>query len=226
MAIVYLLSNPAFENYVKIGRTKNLEARLKQLDNTSVPLPFRCEFAVEVSDSETAEQLLHRAFADHRVRSSREFFEISPHRVIAAMMLTGGRDVTPKVDVAEDQESLLALDKQVSKTNGFYFLKAAVSVGDTLTFTRNERETATVVSKNRIEFRGEVTSLSAAALTLLREAGYEWKAAQGTIFWMKDGETIDERMKRIAYEDAAAIDSTDGGGVGWQDDVPVGHVVS
>ena len=50
MRIVYVLINPAFENYVKVGKTTNLEQRLRSLDNTSVPLPFRCVFAVEVDD--------------------------------------------------------------------------------------------------------------------------------------------------------------------------------
>lgn len=47
MGIVYVLTNPAFDSYVKIGRTIDLEQRLRQLDNTSVPLPFRCVYAVE-----------------------------------------------------------------------------------------------------------------------------------------------------------------------------------
>ena len=34
MAVVYVLTNPAFEDYVKVGRTTNLEQRLRQLDNT------------------------------------------------------------------------------------------------------------------------------------------------------------------------------------------------
>lgn len=79
MAIVYVLSNPAFDGYVKVGRTVDLEQRLKQLDNTSVPLPFRCEFAIEVPNDVEAEKLVHQAFADARVRSNREFFEIEPH---------------------------------------------------------------------------------------------------------------------------------------------------
>jgi hypothetical protein len=66
VAIVYVLINPAFDTYVKIGRTINLEQRLRQLDNTSVPLPFRCVYAVEVDDEVEVERLVHQAFADHR----------------------------------------------------------------------------------------------------------------------------------------------------------------
>jgi len=63
MGIVYVLSNPAFDNYVKVGRTIDLEQRLKQLDNTSVPLPFRCVFAVEVDDEVSVEHQGSRVFA-------------------------------------------------------------------------------------------------------------------------------------------------------------------
>ena len=85
MGIVYVLSNPAFDRYVKVGRTIDLVQRLKQLDNTSVPLPFRCVFAIEVEDEVRVERLVHQAFADVRVRSTREFFEIDAQRIISAL---------------------------------------------------------------------------------------------------------------------------------------------
>ena len=149
MAIVYVLSNPAFDRYVKVGRTVDLEQRLRQLDNTSVPLPFRCEFAVEVADEVEAERLVHQAFADVRVRSSREFFEIEPQRVIAALKLTGGKDVTPKEDVAEDAEGIEALERTVAKRRSYSFDDAHVSVGDVLVYTRDESVTATVVADKK-----------------------------------------------------------------------------
>lgn len=198
MAIVYVLSNPAFNRYVKVGRTIDLEQRLRQLDNTSVPLPFRCEFAIEVNDEVEAERLVHQAFADVRVRSSREFFEIEPQRVIAALKLTGGKDVTPKEDVAEDAEGIEALERTVAKRRSYSFDDAHVSVGDVLVYTRDESVTATVVADKKIEFEGEVTSLSRAALTLLHKDGYKWKQANGWAYWMKDGETIGERVERFA----------------------------
>ena len=198
MAIVYVLSNPAFDRYVKVGRTSDLEQRLRQLDNTSVPLPFRCEFAIEVDDEVEAERLVHQAFADVRVRSSREFFEIEPQRVIAALKLTGGKDVTPKEDVAEDAEGIEALERTVAKRRSYSFDDAHVSVGDVLVYTRDESVTATVVADKKIEFEGEVTSLSRAALTLLHKDGYKWKQANGWAYWMKDGETMGERVERFA----------------------------
>jgi hypothetical protein len=74
-----------------------------------VPLPFQCVYVVQVADYHQVEKLLHDAFADTRARSSREFFEIDEQRVISALMLASGKDVTPGKDVTEDVESSRAL---------------------------------------------------------------------------------------------------------------------
>jgi len=198
MGIVYVLSNPAFDNYVKIGRTIDLEQRLKQLDNTSVPLPFRCVFAIRVDDEVAVEKLVHQAFADVRVRSSREFFEIDAQRVIAALRLTNGEEVTPKSDIAEDMESIEALERTVAKRKTYSFADAKVDVGDVLSYSKDDNITAVVVADKKIEFEGEIVSLSKAALILLHREGYTWKQANGWGYWMKDGETLGERVERFA----------------------------
>ena len=41
---------------IKIGITDNLERRMKELDNTSTPLPFECYYAVEVQDAKVIEK--------------------------------------------------------------------------------------------------------------------------------------------------------------------------
>jgi hypothetical protein len=198
MAIVYVLSNAAFDNYVKIGRTIDLEQRLKQLDNTSVPLPFRCVFAVEVDDEVAVERLVHQAFADVRVRSTREFFEIDAQRVISALKLTNGKDVTPKSDIAEDEEGVEALERTVAKRKTYSFSDAHVEETDILVYAKDESVTATVTAGNKIMFEGENLSLSKAALILLHREGYKWKQANGWAFWVKDGETLIERVERYA----------------------------
>jgi hypothetical protein len=201
MGVVYVLSNPAFDSYVKVGRTIDLEQRLKQLDNTSVPLPFRCVFAIEVEDDVRVERLVHQAFADVRVRSTREFFEIDAQRIVSALQLTAGRDVTPREDIAEDAEGIVALERTVAKRKSYSFADAHVSVGDVLVYARNENVTATVVAEKKIEFEGEIMSLSKAALSMLHRQGYKWQQANGWAYWMKDGETLVERVNRFAEVD-------------------------
>jgi hypothetical protein len=202
MATVYVLTNPAFENYVKVGKTTNLEQRLRQLDNTSVPLPFRCVYAVEVDDDAQVERLVHQAFADHRTRTTREFFEVDPQRVIAALKLTRGRDVTPKSDIAEDEEGVKALEKATRKPRKTYkFSDAGLKVGDVIHYANNDQITAQVVSEKKVLFEGDETSLSKSALTLLHRDGYTWQTVNGWQFWMFEEETIAERLERL-LEDA------------------------
>ena len=198
LGIVYVLTNPAFENYSKIGKTTNLEQRLRSLDNTSVPLPFRCVFAVEVDDENEVERYLHQVFADHRTRSTREFFEVDAHRVIAAMKLTRGRDVTPKDDIAEDEEGIRAIEKAARKPRKTYSLfDAKLKIGDVLRYANNEYITAEVVSQKKILFEGVETSLSASALTLLQRDGYKWRTVNGWNFWIFENETVADRLNTV-----------------------------
>ena len=194
MPIVYVLTNPALDGYVKIGRTIDLTQRLRQLDNTSVPLPFRCVYAVDVPNEAEAERLLHQAFADHRTRPNREFFKIDPQRVIAAMKLTGGKDVTPRDDIAEDDTGIEALSKAVSKRRNYVFDNAGVKVGDVLTYSGDDGITAEVVTPKKILFEGEQMSVSKAALILLHREGYTWKSVNGWQYWGLDGQTLSERL--------------------------------
>ena len=183
MAVVYVLTNPAFEGYVKVGRTTNLEQRLRSLDNTSVPLPFRCVFAVEVEDDAQVEKLVHQAFADHRTRTTREFFEVDPQRIMAALKLTRGLDVTPKNDIAEDEEGVKALEKATRKPRKTYkFSDAGLKVGDIINYANNNQITAQVISEKKVLFEGEETSLSKSALSLLHRDGYTWQTVNGWQF--------------------------------------------
>ena len=85
---IYILINASMPNYVKIGKTvQRVEERMKSLDSTGVPLPFECFYAARVEDIDFVERQLHDAFGDQRVRKNREFFEIDPARVAAALRL-------------------------------------------------------------------------------------------------------------------------------------------
>jgi hypothetical protein len=87
------------EGLVKIGRTTSVEQRIKELDNTSIPLPFQCFYAADVANSALVEGKLHRIFADKRIRNNREFFRVAVNQVKEAIQLAEIKEVTPRNDV-------------------------------------------------------------------------------------------------------------------------------
>lgn len=194
--IIYVLINEAMPGYVKIGRTSNLEQRIRSLDTTSVPLPFECFYACTVKDAQFAERQLHDAFLDHRVRSSREFFEISPERAVAALKLAEIENVTPRKDFVETQEDQQALNQARKKRSVFNFSMVNIPIGAELVFSRDESIKARVIDNRSIELNGEIVSLSSSAQKIL---GYA-SGVQGTAYWMFEGELLDERRRRLESE--------------------------
>lgn len=60
--LVYLLSNDSIPGWVKIGRTNAIERRLKELYNTSVPLPFKVQEIIQTNtleESKVLEKSIH-----------------------------------------------------------------------------------------------------------------------------------------------------------------------
>ena len=116
---MYVLTNPAFPQYIKIGRTTTeVDARLSQLYSTGVPLPFDCVYAGRVrrglSEAEV-ERRLHKAFEPHRINPRREFFEMEPDRAKAILELVT-EDITDsvgrKMDSSIQEEEKEARDKR------------------------------------------------------------------------------------------------------------------
>jgi hypothetical protein len=172
--------------------TLDLVTRMKQLDQTGVPLPFECVLAVKVPAAAFVERRLHTVFGDHRLRPSREFFRVGPERVKAALELVKGVEVTPKADVVQSAADQAALDAERVRRSNFRFLSVGITPGATLVSSFDEMITCKVVDDRRVLFRDEVTSLSAAGLKVAHENGFLWKSVQGPSVWLYEGKTLDE----------------------------------
>ena len=191
--IIYILTNAAMPDYVKIGRTTNLTRRLKSLYTTPVPLPFEVFYAVTVEDAQSVEKWLFEIFDDRRESKKREFFQIAPERVAVALREKKIQDVTPGQPYTESAEDKVALEKARERRSNFNFKMVDIPVGAELYFTRDENVKVKVVDDRNIEYKGEVTSLSSAAKELL---GNEYGVA-GPQYWMYEGETLSERRRRM-----------------------------
>lgn len=193
--IIYILTNEAMPEYIKIGFTNiSIEQRLRQLDKTNVPLPFECYYSCEVENARKEEGWLHSIFADRRVRDGREFFRVDPERVVAAIKRVEIKDITPKSLPKMSSEVKQDVEKSKQIRSRFDFARNDIPTGSTIYFSRDETKEAKVLSNNRIEIDGKITSLSPAAQKLL---GYTRPVA-GTLYWKYDGETLDERRKRLS----------------------------
>lgn len=191
--IVYVVTNPAMPGLVKIGITqKTIEQRIRELDQTGVPLPFECFYAAEVTDCRAVERALHEAFDDHRVRKSREFFRLSPEKPRAIIRLLAKVEVTPGADVVETVDDQRALDFERRARSKFSFAEVGIPFGSILTSVFDEGVTAIVSSDRQVLFRQQPMSLSSAALIVARESGRLWQSIQGPAYWKFEGRTLTE----------------------------------
>jgi len=192
--IVYILTNQSMPDTIKIGITDNLERRMRELDNTSTPLPFECYYAVEVQDAKVIEKKIHEGLDDKRVRQSREFFNTSPEQAKAILEIAevmGGKNVTPTEDVVETPQDKQALDNARKRRGRIdYFGILGIAKGTTLTFSKDENITCEVADDGKVIFRGKETSLSGSALLITNEMGYDWGQVQGAGYWCYQGRTL------------------------------------
>ena len=204
--IVYVLINEAMEGLVKIGRTTtSVEQLIKELDNTSMPLPFQCFYAAEVGNSSIVEGKLHRIFSDKRVRANREFFRADANQVREAIQLAELRELTPRSDVVVDAGDVQALQKAVAteeRRTRLRFSELQIPLGAVLSFTKDSSVTCTVVADGRVQFEEQVLSPSASALIVVRRMGYQWAAVSGSDYWEFEGETLSARRLRLEDEQA------------------------
>ena len=192
--IVYILTNQSMPDTIKIGITDNLERRMRELDNTSTPLPFECYYAVEVQDAKVIEKKIHEGLDDKRVRQNREFFNTSPEQAKAILEIAevmGGKNVTPTEDVVETPQDKQALDNARKRSGRIdYFGILGIAKGTTLTFSKDQNITCEVADNGKVIFRGKETSLSGSALIVTNEMGYDWGQVQGAGYWCYQGKTL------------------------------------
>lgn len=198
-SIVYILTNEAMPDCVKIGITDDVERRMKELyASTAVPLPFGCFYAAKVNDATLVEKKLHFAFADTRVNDRREFFRILPERVRAVLELIAISDATPNAEAAfETAEEKHAVQAVKDRRPPFNFGMVRIKPGSILAFSEDPEITCEVSDAKKVILRGQVTSLSDAAKTVLHEKSFEGTSYQGTAYWEYEGETLAQRLDRL-----------------------------
>ena len=199
MGIVYILTNDSMPGIVKIGMTEQetIEERIKSLDNTSVPTPFRFYFAIDTKKHKEIEKLVHNAFSDYRVRNNREFFEMDPERAVSALKISGASEIKLNNEMIDEKGTVIEETMQKKYKKRFSFSFVNIPMGSELIYTRDEDIKCKVINDNEVEYNGKNYSLSKLADELLRQNGYNWKSVQGPLYFKYNEKTLFEIKKEM-----------------------------
>lgn len=87
---VYLLTNPAYPELVKIGKALTPSKRITQINNAGVVDEWQLKAAMPVTDDYKVEALMHKELAKYRrdsnQGSSREFFEVTMSKALQTLL--------------------------------------------------------------------------------------------------------------------------------------------
>lgn len=84
---VYVLSNPAMPNLLKIGYTdREVDERVDELNSTGVPVSFEVEAIFGSPNAYKDEQAIHSMLAQHRLANNREFFSIAVKEAVQCII--------------------------------------------------------------------------------------------------------------------------------------------
>ena len=209
--VIYILTNPSFPDYVKIGYAHNIETRLKQLNRSeTIPFAFRV-YAVYAVESELTDKELHKLIdklnPDLRTIENfdgkervKEFYAMSAEdaygllECIAKISGTLNRlqRLTPEGHEILDEQIANEVRETVRR-GPFRFSAYNIPIGSQIEFIEDSSIKATVVDDRRIEYNGETTSVSALAQKL---KGFD-HAVQGTLWFTYQGEKLTDIRDRV-----------------------------
>ena len=209
--VIYILTNPSFPDYVKIGYAKNIEARLKQLNRSeTIPYAFRVYAVYEVNSSLTDKELhklIDKLNPDLRTIDNfdgkeriKEFYAMSPEDAygllesIAKISGTQDRLKRMKPEGHEVLDEKIAEEiRETRRLGPFRFSECNIKPGEEIAFLENPDIKAVVVDDRKILYNGETTSLSALAIKL-KNSPYP---LPGPIYFTYKGEILADLRQRI-----------------------------
>ncbi len=189
--VIYILTNPSFPEYVKIGYADDMKSRLAQLNRSEcTPFAFRVYATYEV-DSRLTDMKIHdiidklnpnlRAIDNVEGKKRvREFYAMSAedaYELFEAMAEIHGTTSKlkkynlTKAQAADETAAQEIKEEARQKAKSFTFSSCDITVGETVEFFNsnnpNNGASAVVIDDKHVQYNGETWTLSSLAKELL-----------------------------------------------------------
>ena len=192
---IYIMTNPALKDMVKIGFATDVETRRKQLSTTALPYEYEVYATYETSgnlEDKKLHKMIDNLNPDLRVSSNREFFVMSPQDAYelleAIATISGTKDKLKKVKVADAK-------KQKVRRPPVNFAKCNIPVGAELVFIDDPSVVVTVVNDRKVQYKNEITSLSAISDSI---KGY---STPGPSFFTYNGKKVSDIAEETQWKE-------------------------
>ena len=184
---IYILTNESFhrENWIKIGYTANVQRRIRELSNTSVPMPYELYASYEIPASEEMEQsdrylhgLIEQLNPDLRLVPNREFFIMEPeeaYNLLLAMAKIHGRadklvDGPGRIQYLETHQSQQPTNPNAHTVErrrttslprmDWCIEQELIHIGDKVYIKGHESEIAEIISDKKVRYNDEEMSFN------------------------------------------------------------------
>lgn len=197
MGYIYIMTNPALHDMVKIGYATDVEARRQQLSTTALPYDYEV-YATYKTSGNLEDKKLHKMIdnlnPDLRVSKSREFFIMSPEDAYelleAIAVISGSQDKLKRVKKIEKENK-----SQIIRRPPIDFYKCGLKDGDELVCTEDSSIVVTVNGEHKVLYNNELTSLSA----IMKELKH-CKNIAGPSYFTYNGELLTDIAERTQWK--------------------------
>lgn len=201
---IYILKNPSFPDYIKIGYADDVYSRLKTLnDKSAVPFAFRLYAYYKVNhrlEDKTVHEIIDKLNPSLRAKDNidgkerkREFFEMSAedaYDILRCIAKINGLEdnlvlVEPTVKEMEDEDEATTKRKSTQLPKMDWLIdQGIINIGDEVYLINHPEEIATVEDSRNVRYKDQVMSFNQFGCELTG-----WKAIQIYAFMKKVGGT-------------------------------------
>ena len=201
---IYILKNPSFPDYIKIGYADDVYNRLKTLnDKSAVPFAFRLYAYYKINhrlEDKTVHEIIDKLNPSLRAKDNidgkerkREFFEMSAedaYDILHCIAKINGLEdnlvlVEPTTQEMEDEDDAVTRRKVTSLPKMDWLIEQGIiNIGDKVFLINHPEEVATLIDPRTVDYKGKIMSINQYGCELTG-----WKAIQIYAYMKKYGGT-------------------------------------